>query len=740
VVQINEEIYYIIEAKNERKKLNIACKEAKNYGDLINRKNKLKASFVTGIAGNDDEGFIAKSFYFNGKEWDVITENEAELTWLLSKNQIETILINKDSKIKDIEISDEEFIESADRINEILRENAIPKDTRGKFISALLLALSDGSEINLNEKDATVLISVINAKVDSILYKHKKQGFSRFIKIDVPSSLDNHIKHRTAIVKTIQELLGLNIRSAMKSGKDILGKFYEVFLKYGNGAKEIGIVLTPRHITQFSAEILDIQYNDLVLDPTCGTGGFLVSALDEVRRKNPSSEELDNFKNNGLYGIEEQDPVIALALVNMIFRGDGKNNMKEGNCFNNWYSLDNSRKNIYAKSYPEDFENRIPPITKVLMNPPFAQKSDKNKEYKFIEHSLKQMQDEGILFSILPVSVLIEKSTKQWRKDLLKSNTLLSVLTFPDDLFYPTGTHTLGVFIKKGIPHPKEQKVFWVKIRHDGYLKKKGKRLKNKRATDELEIIKESLKNFIKNQESSKKENIPEFKKICKINFDDSDLELVPESYLDDREPDYGEIIREIETLVKETAGYLLNLEKKNINIKDKKDKIVLKNKIKYFEINGEEGICNVERKYAPYLNEIESDIQKIPYITTTELNNGVSLRCDTKPNFKKDSLTVSLDGKCGTTFYQFEDFISGEKTAVVTLKEKHDPYLLFYIGALIRLKSWRYHYGRKLSMGRLTSFELPLPVNNKGEIDSQAIEKVVKNSYGWEIIDAHLK
>ena len=37
----------------------------------------------------------------------------------------------------------------------------------------------------------------------------------------------------------------------MRSGKDVLGKFYEVFLKYGNGAKEIGIVLTPRHITRF---------------------------------------------------------------------------------------------------------------------------------------------------------------------------------------------------------------------------------------------------------------------------------------------------------------------------------------------------------------------------------------------------------------------------------------------------------------------------------------------------------
>jgi len=71
----------------------------------------------------------------------------------------------------------------------------------------------------------------------------------------------------------------------MASGNDVLGKFYEKFLKYGNGAKEIGIVLTPRHITEFASEVLDVKYNDYVLDPTCGTGGFLVSAFDYSKKE-----------------------------------------------------------------------------------------------------------------------------------------------------------------------------------------------------------------------------------------------------------------------------------------------------------------------------------------------------------------------------------------------------------------------------------------------------------------------
>ena len=740
VVMLSDTTCYVIEAKNERKKLDTALKEAReDYADKINEKKKIKALFITGIAGSEEEGYVAKSQYFNNGSWETITENEVEVTGLLSVGQTQRILESKSGAIADIEISEEEFHKAAEEINSILHENAINKDYRARFISALLLALTETSEIDLDESDTSVMIAAINKKVETILNRHGKHEFSRFIKIDEPSNPDNHVKVRAAIVKTIEKLLALNIRSAMKSGKDILGDFYEAFLKYGNGAKEIGVVLTPRHITRFAAEVLDIQPNDLVLDPACGTGGFLVAALDEARKKIKSAKDFDAFKENGIYGIEEQDPIIALAIVNMIFRGDGKNHMIEGNCFNKWLTVDNSKRSLCATYKAEDFAGRIPPITKVLMNPPFAQKSSKSKEYHFVEHALRQMQDGGVLFAVLPMSVLIEKSTKQWRKDLLKAHTLLAVVNFPQDLFYPTGTNTLGLFVKKGVPHPRKQKVFWARILHDGLLKKTGKRLKNPKAKDELTEVKELLAEFIKTPDGVKVQNLPEQQKAASIEFEDDDFELVPERYLDDKEPTYENITEAIEQLVKETAGYLLSLEEKDISIRKKPSKVSLSNKVGHFDLSGEKGVCEVERKYAPYLNEIESDTKRVPYVTTTEMDNGVSLRCDTEPNFKKDSVSVSLDGTCGTTFYQFEDYIAGEKTAVLTLKGAHDPYMLLYIAALIRIKAWRYHYGRKLSMGRLNEFILPLPIDKKGNIDAKAIESIMRNSYGWEIIDAFL-
>ncbi|MCC8368953.1 MAG: SAM-dependent methyltransferase [Rickettsia endosymbiont of Oxypoda opaca] len=329
----------------------------------------------------------------------------------------------------------------------------------------------------------------------------------------------------------------------MASGNDILGKFYEKFLKYGNGAKEIGIVLTPRHIAQFATEVLDIKYNDYVFDPTCGTGGFLVAAFDYIK-SNSNTNQIDIFKNYNIFGIEQDDEVVALALVNMIFRGDGRNNISEGNCFQKnilKVNIDQYTSGKYEKRHGNLNDN--PLITKVLMNPPFALKKGDEKESHFMDYALSQMQDGGILFAIIPISVMIETSLKCWRKELLNNNTLLSVVTFPQDLFNPSASvGTVGVFIKKGIPHNfNSQKVFFARMIYDGYKIKKGKRIRNAKVRDMILEFKDELKAFIVNQNLNFKD-IPEVKKICLLDRNDKNIELVPENYIDGKIPTFEEI------------------------------------------------------------------------------------------------------------------------------------------------------------------------------------------------------
>ena len=199
----------------------------------------------------------------------------------------------------------------------------------------------------------------------------------------------------------------------MNSSTDVLGQFYEVFLRYGNGAKEIGIVLTPRHVTRFAVEAVGISPADLVLDPACGTGGFLVAVCDHIRRLGTEAQ-LDRFKEHNLFGIEQDPAVAVLAVVNMIFRGDGKNNLVEGSCFST---------NLLAKT--------------VNGHPSAEYVRDCPKQDQPVTRALEFMEDGGILFSLLPLDCLFAAHAERvWRQsELLAKHTLLAVMTFPTELF-----------------------------------------------------------------------------------------------------------------------------------------------------------------------------------------------------------------------------------------------------------------------------------------------------------------
>jgi hypothetical protein len=185
---------------------------------------------------------------------------------------------------------------------------------------------------------------------------------------------------------------------------------------------------------------------------------------------------------------------------------------------------------------------------------------------------------------------------------------------------------------------------------------------------------------------------------------------------------------------------FLIVERKNNFDVNKKINELVPKKQIKStIEIKKKKTfnlteLCNIKRAYAPYLNQLNLSNKKIPYVTTTEMNNGVALWCDEDPLFEKGSVTVSLDGLCGTSFYQFDDFISGEKTGVLTLKEKNNPFLLMYVSIMIRISSWRYHYGRKLSMKRLKDMKISVPVDDNGNIDYELLKTLVTNSYGSDL------
>ena len=572
IVKVSEFLLWIIEAKASRKDLEKAVDEACNvYAKPINalKRASVSAILATGIAGDEESGYIARTMIRLGRKWRVVTINGQEATGLLSTDDVRTLLENGTSDIHEFSPPQWLFVSAAERINGLLHVGGINKNDRAKMMAALLLSVVDQPP-NL-EASLPVLIGEINARSRAVLTENGKPDFAPFVAILPPTNTTNHVKFKSALVRTLQELLNLNIRSAMNSSTDILGKFYEVFLKYGNGAKEIGIVLTPRHITRFAVEAVGVSPTDLVLDPACGTGGFLVAAFDHVRRVGTRTQ-LEQFKQFNLFGIEQESYVAVLAIVNMIFRGDGKHNITEGDCFTTNLKPAPSGSGQLAIFTKERAQPGTELITRVLMNPPFALKGAVDREFEFVTRSLSLMTDGGILFSLLPMGCMFGAGKeKVWRKtELLAHNTLLAVISLPHDLFVPAALkQVVAVIVKKGFAHHKDHPVFWARIANDGHLVVKSKRLSAvdfrppRTAPDDLPKVLLHLRNFLANP-GAVSVNEPMIYKTSPIDFDDPLLELLPEAYLDSTTPSARDLEMAIDTMARDAAAFLIRFRRED--------------------------------------------------------------------------------------------------------------------------------------------------------------------------------
>jgi type I restriction enzyme M protein len=536
VIKVKEDAFWVVEAKNTLDKIDTAFREAIDYAKDINQSDVIKAYIVTGVAGNDDDGYLVQTGVIlpSGKV-EIVQYNNKPITGFLSPNQANYLVDNNTNILNELVTEESVLLDVAEQINEELHKASINKDLRATVMSSVLLSMVSDTLPNFNASP-DVFIKDINNRAEDVLINHAKREFAEYIELRLPQEYSAKLKYKSAVVKVFFLLRKINIKAAMDGSHDLLGKFYEVFLKYGNGAKDIGIVLTPRHITEFSTYIIDINSNDLVFDPACGTGGFLVAAYDRVRSNEP--DQIEMFKKHKIFGIEQQANVASLAIVNMIFRGDGKNNIVNGDCLA--VNLNRKIRNgeLSAEYVEEDGERK--PVTKVLMNPPFALKRDDEQEFTFIEHALKQMSDNGLLLTIVPVSVMYSGGKDlAWRKRLIKTNSILTVISFPSDLFYPQASvECVIVVIKKSVPHTNNTKTLFARITDDGFAKLKKRRLPHGRQS-QLDLLQDDIKSFI---EGGAINEVPGLIQTKSFDIEDKHLEIIPQEYLDNAALDTKEL------------------------------------------------------------------------------------------------------------------------------------------------------------------------------------------------------
>lgn len=121
-----------------------------------------------------------------------------------------------------------------------------------------------------------------------------------------------------------------NIDNFRKTNRyyDVLGQLYVAFLRYANTSNDLGVVLTPTHITEFFTEVADVNKSSIVFDNCTGTCGFLIASMSKMIKDAKGDKKIEkSIKQDQLVGIEYVDKMYCLAASNMAIHGDGKTNI-----------------------------------------------------------------------------------------------------------------------------------------------------------------------------------------------------------------------------------------------------------------------------------------------------------------------------------------------------------------------------------------------------------------------------
>lgn len=368
-----------------------------------------------------------------------------------------------------------EILKDAATLHEDLRNYGNLKDIdKPLVVSGILLALNE------IEKKSFSIDNLVGDTVETDgqkIYKAIESNLKRVnvqpqVKLDKILSQFSIIRD-TQILNEINDTLGETplkyyakflyekIFKSIKytsSSEDYLGRFYGEFMSYSGGdGQTLGIVLTPKHITELFCELLDLKPEDVVLDPCCGTAGFLIAAMHMMLKQAKDDAQKKHIRKEQLHGIELQPYMFTIATTNMILRGDGKSNLINEN---------------FLKQEPDKLQLKSPTVG--MMNPPYSQGSKKNPdlyEICFTEHLLDSLVEGGRCAVIVPQSSMTGKTKEEQevKENILKHHTLEGVITLNKDTFYGVGVMPCIAIFTAGEPHPANKECKFINFENDGY-------------------------------------------------------------------------------------------------------------------------------------------------------------------------------------------------------------------------------------------------------------------------------
>src|SRR3989338_6988022 len=274
-----------------------------------------------------------------------------------------------------------------------------------------------------------------------------------------------------------------------------LGDAFEYLLSVLGSQGDAGQFRTPRHIIDFIVKVVDPSKKDTILDPACGTAGFLISAYKHIVEKNMKDSKLDLTPDErkklveNIVGYDISPDMVRLSLVNLYLHG-----------FKN--------PQIYEYDTLTSDERWNETFDVCLANPPFMTPKggirphkrfsvDSNRaEVLFVDYMAEHLTNDGKAGIVVPEGIIFQsgQTYKQLRK-MLVDNALYAVVSLPAGVFNPySGVKTSVLFLDKRIAK-KTKDVLFVKVESDGYnLGAQRREIKDNDLTEALTILQEYQK------------------------------------------------------------------------------------------------------------------------------------------------------------------------------------------------------------------------------------------------------
>lgn len=445
------------------------------YGKHLAKNTTYNEVIALGISGNEKIHRITPIYINDRGDYTQLDDIETLISF--SEKNIDeyyTKEILKEDTANEKETA--EILKDASILHEDLRNYGnLEEKNKPLVVSGILLALREIEYKNFSidsligddqKTDGQKIFDAIEsnlgrANVSPLVKKNKLLSQFSIIRDNGKINDVNPILGKTPL-KHFTEFLYNSIYHSIKynnSAEDYLGRFYGEFMSYSGGdGQNLGIVLTPKHITELFCDLLDLKSTDKILDPCCGTAGFLIAAMHDMVSQTEDETQIKNIKKYQLFGIEEQSYMFTIATTNMILRGDGKSNLENGD-----FLSENPAK-IQLKG-----------CTVGMMNPPYSMGSKSNPnlyEINFINHLLDSLVEDGRAAVIIPQSSLTGKTKdeQKLKETILKKHTLEGVITLNKNTFYGVGTHPCIAIFTAHNPHPKNKICKFINFEEDGYV------------------------------------------------------------------------------------------------------------------------------------------------------------------------------------------------------------------------------------------------------------------------------